>query len=83
MKLIKKTAITSALVLGTLGLGSASAITLDNIPGVTGTNLQVQVDNDVATLFGQADSGADKNIAERHVAKIEGVDRIINLVTFQ
>ena len=81
MKLFKTTALATVLVLGSIG--AASAVTLDNLPGVTGPNINVKIDNGVATLFGQADSGSDKQIAERYVANIEGVNKVINLVTHQ
>jgi len=84
MKLFNKTAIASVLVLGSLAMGPASAITLNSLPGVTGSSIQVHIDREgVATLFGQTDSGAEKGIAERHVAKLDGVEKVINLVTFQ
>ena len=81
MKLFKSTALATVLVMGSIG--AASAVTLDSLPGATGTNINVKIDNGVATLFGQADSGIDRKIAERHVAKLEGVNKVINLVTHQ
>lgn len=81
MKLLKQITIATVLVLGSIG--AASATTLETLPGVTGTNINLRIDNGVATLFGQADSGGESKIAERHVAKMEGVDRVINLVTYQ
>jgi len=81
MKFLTKTAIATLMVLGTMG--AANAATLDTIPGISSTNLNVTVKDGVATLFGNTDSASERKLAERHVAKLEGVERVINLVTFQ
>jgi len=81
MKLFAKTAIVGLMVLGTVG--AANAATLDKIPGISSTNLNVSVKDGVATLFGNTESASERQLAERHVAKLEGVDKVINLVTFQ
>jgi len=81
MKLFTKTAIATVLVLGSFG--AANAATLDSIPGVTSPSVNVNVNDGVATLFGQVDTASERKLAERHVAKLEGVDRVINLVTYQ
>jgi len=81
MKLFTKTAIASLFVLSSMGI--ANAATIDSIPGVSSANINVNVENGVATLFGNTDTASERKLAERHVAKLEGVDRVINLVTYQ
>lgn len=83
MKLFKKTAIAATLVLSALAMGSAQAITLDSLPSVNGAGLNVSVKDGTATLFGQADSSSESAFAEQYVANMEGIDKVINLVTFQ
>jgi len=81
MKLLTKTAIATVMAMSTLG--AVNAKTLDFIPGVTSPNVNVTVQEGVATLFGVVDTHSERKLAERHVAKLEGVDRVINLVTHQ
>lgn len=83
MNVIKNSLIAAAFVTGAFTMGSASAITLDSIPGVSGSSLNVQVNNGVATLSGTADSGAERALVKAYVAKMDNVDRVIDLVTFQ
>ena len=81
MKLFKKTAMVSALVVSAFAMGSASALTI-SAPGVNSPNLNVNVKDGIATIFGTADSAAERGLAEKFVANSEGVDRVINLVTY-
>lgn len=80
MKLFTKTVIASALVLGSFAVNAA---TLDSIPGVTAANVNYTVDNGVATLFGSVESKSESKMAERYIAQLDGVDRVINLITHQ
>lgn len=81
MKLFKQTAIATTLILGAFAMGSAQALTIST-PGVSSAHLNVNVKDGVATIFGTADSAAERNLAEKFVAKSEGVDRVINLITY-
>ena len=86
MKLFKTSAIATALLIGTISIGTmamgtASAITLD-APGVTSASVNVSVKNGVATLFGTVDSSFERAKAERHIAKMDGVDKVINLISY-
>ena len=81
MKLFKKSAIATIMLVGTMAIGTASAITLD-APGVTSASVNVTVKDGVATLFGTVESGFERAQAERHVAKLDGVDKVINLIGY-
>ncbi len=78
MKMIKTLA--AATVLATVAFGSTNAITLDNVS--SSTNLNVTVNNGVATLFGNVDSQFESVQAERAAAKIDGVESVRNLLNF-
>ena len=80
MKQFKLMILTAGLLFG--GIGSASAVTLSSLPQIGSSNITYCVENGVATIYGHAESGMDKAHAARHVAALEGVDRIINLVTY-
>lgn len=80
---------TALALTGALSIGTASAMGLNigtkpitSITGVSSTNISVRVDDGVATLFGSADSQSEVSLAKNHVKTIDGVDRVINLVTF-
>jgi len=74
---MKKLLIASALVFASVGTASANIV----IPGVSSTDLDVRIDNGVATLFGNVDSGVEEAMAKNYVAGLDGVDRVIDLVT--
>ena len=78
MKMIKT--LVAATVLSAFAIGSASAITIDDVS--SSTNVNVTVKNGVATLFGNVDSNFEKQQAAQAAAKIEGVDSVRNLLTF-
>ena len=80
MSILKSTVIASALALGTLG--AASAAQFESVPGVTG-DVKVVVNGGVATLSGHLDSSFEANLAGKYIGSQAGVDRVINLVTFQ
>lgn len=81
MKLFKTSAIAATLILSVFAMGSAQALTIST-PGVSSAQLSVNVKDGVATIFGNADSAVERNLAEKYVAQTEGVDRVINLVTY-
>lgn len=77
------------VVAGIMTAGTTSAMglsqgtqALSSIVGVSSSSISVNVDDGVATLFGSADSGSDAALAENHVAKLDGVDKVINLITY-
>lgn len=86
MKLLNKATIAALLIAGTMTAGTASAMLtsstapLTGIVGVTASDISVRVDEGVATLFGTVESISDKAAAQRHVANLEGVDQVINLI---
>jgi hypothetical protein len=87
MKLSKS--IAALAIAGALSIGTASAMglsagtqPLDSIVGVSSASLSVTINDGVATLFGTTDSGAEAAIAANEVSQIEGVERVINLVTW-
>ena len=85
MKLLNKATFASLLIAGTMVAGSASALDsasapLTGIVGVSASDLSVRIDDGVATLFGTVENVSDKAAAQRHVAKIDGVEEVINLV---
>ena len=78
MKMIKSLIV--ATVLATAAIGSASALTLDQ--ATSSTNVQVTVNNGVATLFGNVDNNYERYQAAQAAAKIDGVDEVRNLLTY-
>ena len=79
MKLLKTTLIASALTLAAMGTASATGL---SVPGVNG-NVNVVVNDGVATVFGHVDSSFERNLTGRYIGTQDGVDRVINLITFQ
>lgn len=87
MKFLNATTIAALALTGALSMGTASAAGLNagvkplaSVIGISSTNIRVVVDDGVATLFGYVDSSHEANLAEAHVEKIEGVDRVINRI---
>ena len=81
MKRIKKTLIAATLIAGTVVMSSAFSITLRDVPGLNTNELSVRIDDGVATLFGNADSGIERHLAQRYLENLEEVDRVINLAS--
>ena len=73
MKVLKTLAASTILV-----TGSASAVMLDGVS--TASDIQVQVENGVATLSGRAENGFDSIQAELAAERIDGVDTVRNLL---
>jgi hypothetical protein len=74
---------------GAMSMGTASANLpeigtqpLNSILEATSPRLSVNVSDGIATLFGDAESGAEAAMVEERVADIEGVDHVINLITW-
>jgi len=81
MKTIKSILIASAFAVGTaFSIGSASAMTLDEIPNA---DVNLKVEKGVATLFGSVDSQLERDLAERVAKNIDGVDTVRNLLKFK
>ncbi len=80
MKLVKTAIIATALTMG--AIGTAAAANIGSVPGVNG-NVNVVVNNGVATVYGHVDSSFERNLTGQYVGSQAGVDRVINLITFQ
>ena len=78
MKMIKT--LIAASVLATVAIGSASAMTIDQ--GTSSTDVNVKVENGVATLFGHVDNNFEKYQAAQAASMIDGVESVRNLLTF-
>ena len=89
MKLLNTKTLAALAITGALSIGTASAMGLDSgtqplnsVVGVSSANISVNLDDGVATLFGNVDSGAESALAASHVAKLDGVEQVINLITY-
>jgi len=74
---MKKLIIASVLAFAAVGTASANF----SIPGVSSTDLNVRIDNGVATIFGNVDSGVEEALAKNYVEDLDGVDKVIDLIT--
>ncbi len=79
MKLVKNI-IASVIVVGAFMGGVASANTLDTYH--SSTNVNISVNNGVATLFGSVDSQFERHQAAVEAGKLDGVEEVRNLLTF-
>ena len=82
-------ALTAIALTGALSIGTASAMGLDSgtrslasVVGINSASLSYKVQDGVATLFGNTDSSVESALAKAHVEQINGVDRVINLITY-
>jgi osmotically-inducible protein OsmY len=71
-----------------MAAGTASAMglsqgtqPLDSIVGVSSASLSVNVRDGVATVFGNVESGSEAALAKAYVSQMDGVERVINLIT--
>ena len=87
MKTLNKIAAT-ILVTGIMTAGTASAMglsqgtqPLDSVVGISSANLSVNVRDGIATVFGNVESGAEAAIAKNYVSQMDGVDRVISLIS--
>ncbi len=78
MKTLIKMTTAAALALSLTGVAAASDFT--SVPGVSG-GVNLILNNGVATLTGDVDSGIERHLAARYAANLDGVDRVINLLT--
>ncbi len=78
MKMLKT--VIAATVLSLAVMGSASALTLNQVSSSVG--IRVTIENGVATLFGHVDSNFERIQAANAAKKLEGVERVRNLLTF-
>lgn len=88
MKLVNIKTVAALVVAGFMSVGSASAMMLDNgnsplnsVDGVSSANLTVNFKNGVATVFGDVDSGVESALAANYVADMDGVTRVVNLIS--
>ena len=89
MKLLNTKTLTAVILAGMMTAGTASAMGLSqgtqpltSIVGVSSAAISINVDGDVATLFGNVESGSEAALAASHVSKLDGIDKVINLITY-
>ena len=89
MKTLNSKAMIALGLSSAMSLGTASANLpeigtqpLNTIIDVYSPGLTVTVSDGIATLFGDAESGAEAAMAEERVSDIDGVEHVINLVTW-
>jgi len=80
-----KTTIATLTLAGALFAGSASAMItsgpVNGVVGISSASLNYTVDEGVATLYGDVDSGVESALAQAHVEKLQGVNKVINLIS--
>ena len=80
-----KNSFTAITLVTALFAGSASAMVtsapLSSVVGLSGVGVNYTIDDGVAMLFGHVDSGIEAALAQSHIEKMEGVDKVINLIT--
>lgn len=76
--------LTSAMSMGTASanLPEIGTQPLNTILAVTSPKLSVTVNDGIATLFGDAESGSEAAMVEERISDIEGVEHVINLITW-
>lgn len=80
---LSKSILATVVIAGALVAGSASAMTPKTLTGVSSsTNVNVTVKDGIATLFGTVDSSFERVQAANAAAKLDGVERVRNLLTF-
>ena len=89
MNILNTKTFTAIALTGALSIGTASAMGLDSgikplasVVGVSAPSVSVNIQDGVATLFGNVESNSEAQLAKTYVENIDGVDRVINLVTF-
>lgn len=78
MKMIKT--LVAATLITTFAIGSAQALTVRDV--TSSANVRIKVENGVATLWGNVESSFDRELVARQAKKIDGVERVNNLITF-
>jgi len=83
MKRLAKTTLNIALLAGALALapGSASALNILDVPGVSGGSVHCVINGRVATLSGSVQSRFERKQIEKYVKKNYDVDRVVNLIS--
>lgn len=89
MKCFNTKTLATLIVVALMSAGSASAAlmlkngtsSLYSVEGVSSANLSVTLRNGVATLSGDVDSGVESALAADHVADMEGVTEVVNLIS--
>jgi len=86
MKLFNKKTLASSLVLAAMSIGTASAMTSHTAPltgavGVSGAELNVRVEEGIATLFGNVDSHIEVQLAKNYLNSMQGIHKVIDQVT--
>ncbi|OED38056.1 hypothetical protein AB833_21380 [Chromatiales bacterium (ex Bugula neritina AB1)] len=82
MKLLAPLILATVLVAGCAT--NTRVVHLSSLPGVNSTTLSVSITEDgVATLTGNVFAGEEARIAREHVAQMEGVERVIDLISIR
>lgn len=87
MKLLNTNSLASILVISALSIGTASAMTerhttpLAGAIGISSVDLRVTIEDGTATIFGNVDSGSESGLVSQYVAGMDGVDKVINLIS--
>lgn len=79
---ISKSILASVVIASAMFAGNAAAAAPSLDSFTSSTNVNISVQDGVATLFGSVDNGFEKRLVEVAAAKMEGVDSVRNLVTF-
>lgn len=77
------------IIAGTMAFGTAAAMTfsqgtsiVSGVPGVSSGSVSVTIRGDVATLTGNTESGWEATTIQRYVANHDGVEQVINLISY-
>lgn len=85
MKILTKEWVGSILLLGGLSISTASAMTenlsLTGVVGVNTASLSARVEDGVAIIFGDAESGTEEALVKKYVADIDGVNEVVDQIT--
>jgi len=84
--IVKKSAATLLLAVALTGMGSNAyamkhSSTLTGVVGLSTHSINYTVDEGTATLIGDVDSHVEAALAVAELGKLEGVDRVINLLS--
>lgn len=88
MDIINTKAIIALGITGAMSVGTASAQMpevqdkVSPILAVSSPDLRVAVYDGIATLVGTADSEAEAKLAEDQISSLEGIDHVINMITW-
>ena len=89
MDILNTKAVLALGISGAMSIGTAAADTSEyavktnnSIVAVSSPDLRVTVYDGIATLLGTADSGAEARAVEKHISDVDGVEHVINMITW-